>query len=56
MLALHRIRHVGDHMPSIFLILILIMFISGDDLNSLYYKKLEISRMMWLLMRDDMNS
>ena len=38
-LALHRIHHVGDHMPSIFLILILIMFISGDDLTCI--KKLE---------------
>ena len=35
LLAFHRIRHVGVHTPSIFLILILIMLISGDDLNSL---------------------
>ena len=36
LLALHRIYHVGDHTPSIFLILILIVFISGDDMNNLY--------------------
>ena len=38
-LALHRIRHVGEHTPFIFLILILIVFISGDDLTCI--KKLE---------------
>ena len=38
-LMLHRIYHVGDHTPSIFLILILIVFISGDDLTCI--KKLE---------------
>ena len=38
-LALHRIRDVGDHTPSIFLILILIVFISGDDLTC--FKELE---------------
>ena len=38
-LALYRIRHVGDVTPSIFLILILIVFISGDDLTCI--KKLE---------------
>ena len=38
-LALHRICHVCDHTSSIFLILILIVFISGHDLTCI--KKLE---------------